>query len=52
MNVTPQQPQVTPVIDSTPVAIQDDLADLLSLDTNKTTKSDPLSAFEDDDLDF
>ena len=39
MNVTPQQPQVTPVVESTPVAIQDELVDLLSLDTNKTTKA-------------
>jgi hypothetical protein len=52
MNVTPQQPQITPVVESTPVVIQDELVDLLSLDTNKTTKSDPLSALEDDDLDF
>ena len=33
-------------------AIDDGLGELLSAGLDKSTKSDPLSAFEDDDLDF
>ena len=46
-------PQISNVIQQEPVNVQDDsVFDLLSNESNTQQKSDPLSAFEDDDLDF
>ena len=46
-------PQISNVVQQEPVNVQDDsVFDLLSNESNTQQKSDPLSAFEDDDLDF
>ncbi|CAI8217444.1 MAG: Uncharacterised protein [Methanobacteriota archaeon] len=46
-------PQISNVVQQEPVNVQDEsVFDLLSNESDNQQKSDPLSAFEDDDLDF
>ncbi len=52
MNIVAQSEELTNTIQQTPTSIDDGLVDLLAIESTKSTKSDPLSAFEDDDLDF